>query len=198
MEVPACCLCGGKKKITLLRQVNHQSSSLPFLHYHLLSVCSLSLSVHLPPPPFNTKQSRLDMCDGPSSSWVSSSQTNNPPLSPLLITLLSRYDLQEASSHCTSLALCPSMTVFIKRIRIGGGLAKATVEILNWWFHKGEKGYPSLAATSCLMSQNPSFKQDFHCSPDDVGLTLSQSIIMLLFNSFDRNRFKIHKDKIVD
>lgn len=132
MEVPACCPCGGKKKkITLLRQVNHQSSSLPFLHYHLLSVCSLSLSVHLPPPPFNTKQSRLDMCDGPSSSWVSSSQTNNPPLSPLLITLLSRYDLQEASSHCTSLALCPSMTVFIKRIRIGGGLAKATVEILN-------------------------------------------------------------------
>lgn len=61
------------------------------------------------------------------------------------------------------------MTVFIKRIRIGGGLAKATVEILNWWFHKGEKGYPSLAATSCLMSLNPFFRQDFHCSPDDVG-----------------------------
>lgn len=131
MEVPACCPCGGKKK-------NHfAEASQPSIFLSAISSlsppqCLLSIFVcPSPPPPFNTKQSRLDMCDGPSSSWVSSSQTNNPPLSPLLITLLSRYDLQEASSHCTSLALCPSMTVFIKRIRIGGGLAKATVEILN-------------------------------------------------------------------
>lgn len=76
---------------------------------------------------------------------------------------------------------------------MGDGLAKATVEILNWWFHMG--GYPSLAATLGVMCLKPTFRHIFSTVAkdwDDVGSTVSQLKLLL------KKKAKIHKDKVVD